>query len=137
MKRSLSKIREILSNCEAAEATWFDLRFDWASSEPELEITSPWSELERYQIQLMKDAGLIEVRRKYDAYNEGYVFAQEFRLTNSGHDYLDAIKNEGVWQQTKAVVAAEGGSLALEIVKSLALGFAKKQVEDRTGIKLL
>jgi hypothetical protein len=80
-----------------------------------------------YQLSLMRDAGLIEGK---------HAEMGLFRVTNAGHDLLDAMKNEGVWKQTKAAVASQGGNVALELVKSLALGFAKKQLEDRTGMKL-
>lgn len=82
---------------------------------------------EGYHLTLMRDAGLVEG-------NEASIGL--FRLTNSGHDYLGAIRNEGVWSKTKDAVANEGGSVALELIKALAIGFGKKQLEDRTGLKL-
>ena len=59
-----------------------------------------------------------------------------FRMTNQGHDYLDAIRDNGIWTKTKAAVAETGGSATLEIVKALALGFLKKKIETHTGIQL-
>lgn len=59
-----------------------------------------------------------------------------FRLTSQGHDYLDAIRDQGIWAKTKDVVAKTGGSATLEIVKALATGLLKKQISERTGIDL-
>ena len=59
-----------------------------------------------------------------------------FRLTSAGHDYLGAIRSEGIWQETKSVVAETGGSATLEIMKQLAIGFLKKKLEEHTDIKL-
>ncbi|MGH1416462.1 MAG: DUF2513 domain-containing protein [Pelagimonas sp.] len=58
------------------------------------------------------------------------------RLTPAGHDYLDAIRANGIWEKTKDTITEAGGSFTLEIVKNLAIGFAKKTLEDKTGLKL-
>jgi hypothetical protein len=57
-------------------------------------------------------------------------------LTGAGHDYLDAIRDDGIWQQTKEAVAETGGSATLEILKSLAIGLLKKKIAQHTGIEL-
>lgn len=137
MKRDLSRIREILLKCEGSESVWFDLIFHWPGyDEPQHSVSSPWNESDQYQIALMEDAGLVEIKRKQDHDNEGFVFAREFRLTHSGHDYLDAIRDQGIWAKTKATVADTGGSATLEIVKSLAIGYLKKKISTATDIEL-
>ncbi|WMT71136.1 DUF2513 domain-containing protein [Bradyrhizobium sp. Ash2021] len=56
-------------------------------------------------------------------------------LTWEGHDLLDSIKNDEVWRLTKDT--ADGiGSWTVEIIKELAKGFIKKQIEERTGLKI-
>lgn len=133
MKRDLDRIREILLQSEAADKSKFNIYSD------------KFSDFDRYQIELMEQAGFVKITRSENIKFGGpyqslglarRVSSPYFEMTYEGHNYLDAIRNEGVWLKTKAVVAEEGGSLALEIVKSLALGFAKKQIEDRTGIKI-
>ena len=59
-----------------------------------------------------------------------------FRLTAQGHDYLDAIRDETIWDDTKAAVAKAGGNATLEIVKAIAIGFLKKKIEDHSGMKI-
>ena len=49
-------------------------------------------------------------------------------LTWEGHEFLDAIRNETIWNQTKEVVKEKGGSLPFEIIKTLAVEVAKKMV---------
>ena len=80
-----------------------------------------------YQLLLMRDAGWIEGR---DA-NVGL-----FRVTNTGHDYLEAVKDVGIWNQTKAAIATTGGSATLEVAKALAIGFLKTKLSKHTGIEL-
>ena len=59
-----------------------------------------------------------------------------YRLSNDGHDFLKAIRSDGVWSQTKKIVAESGGNATLELIKTLATSFLKKEIEDRTGLKL-
>jgi hypothetical protein len=80
---------------------------------------------ERYHVLLLMDAGLlVQVGR------------DTFRISNLGHDYLDAIRDEGIWQKTKAAVVETGGNASLEIIKAIALGFLKSKIEQHTGLKL-
>jgi hypothetical protein len=47
------------------------------------------------------------------------------RLTWSGHEFLDAVRHDTVWQKVKAKVEEQGGSASFEIVKMVALQVAK------------
>lgn len=117
MKRDDEYIRALLFEFEAQQ--------DWLVILREY-IGMPAEERKRqYHVLLLCDAGLAKEVGK-----------SSYRLTAAGHDFLDAIRSEGIWQRTRAVVAEEGGSVAFDLLKSLALGFAKKQIEDRTGLKL-
>ncbi|MBL4626576.1 MAG: DUF2513 domain-containing protein [Roseicyclus sp.] len=80
---------------------------------------------QEYHVHLACDAGLmIEIGREV------------FRLSNSGHDYIQATRDEGIWQSTKNAVAETGGSATLEIVKSLATGFLKQKIAQHTGVEI-
>nr|WP_264159203.1 DUF2513 domain-containing protein [Burkholderia vietnamiensis] len=48
---------------------------------------------------------------------------------------MDSIRSPEVWAKTKAGALAAGG-FTVELLGDLAKGFIKKQIEDRTGIKL-
>lgn len=74
---------------------------------------------------LLVDAGLV-----------AEIDESTFRLTAQGHGYLDAIRDEGIWNKTKQAVAETGGSATLDIIKSLAVGFLKTKIEKHTGITL-
>lgn len=43
------------------------------------------------------------------------------RLTMKGHDFLESIRNETVWNTVKSQVRDKGGSATLEIIKALAV----------------
>jgi hypothetical protein len=122
-QRNLERIRELLFLAESVEQSpeadehekvYVDIRDDMIAGDS-------------YQLTLMKDAGWIDGR---------HVSAGVFRLTNSGHDYLDAVRDQGVWEKTKAAVIETGGSATLEIVKNLAIGFLKSKIEKHTGLSL-
>ncbi|WP_040650425.1 DUF2513 domain-containing protein [Roseovarius sp. 217] len=59
-----------------------------------------------------------------------------YRMTASGHDFLEAIRDDGLWQKTKDAVSETGGNATLEILKTLAVGLLKKKISQHTGIDL-
>lgn len=59
-----------------------------------------------------------------------------YRLTSQGHDFIEAIRDNGIWDKTKDAVANTGGNATIEMVKTLAVGFLKKTISEHTGIEL-
>ncbi|MBT8457123.1 MAG: DUF2513 domain-containing protein [Rhodobacteraceae bacterium] len=116
MKRDENLIRSLLLELEAAN----DFELDGGANS-----IGNHDEARHYHFMLMQDAGLVAHT------NHGF-----FRLTSQGHDFLDAIRDEGLWQQTKAVVAESGGNVTVEILKQLAVGLLKKKINQHTDIEL-
>lgn len=56
-------------------------------------------------------------------------------LTPDGHDFVDSVRDPAIWAKTKQGAIAAGG-FTLDLLKDLAKGFVKKQIEERTGVKL-
>lgn len=56
-------------------------------------------------------------------------------LTPAGHDFLDSVRDPETWAKTKKAAARAGG-FTINLLKDLANGFIKKQIEEKTGIKL-
>ena len=56
-------------------------------------------------------------------------------LTPAGHDFLDSVRDPETWAKTKKAAAGAGG-FTIELLRDLAKGFIKKQIEEKTGIKL-
>lgn len=86
-----------------------------------------------YQLKLLEQAGLVTIQGRPDCETSLPINAT---MTFQGHDYLDAIRSVGIWEQTKATIADTGGSATLEVLKSLATGFLKKKIEEHTGIEI-
>lgn len=114
MKRDNDLIRGLLLEMEAAD----DFRFDPLDGVPDEEIDK-----RAYHFKLLSDSGLVTSVGKYS-----------FRLTNGAHDFIDAMRDDGIWQKTKDAVAQSGGNATLEIVRQIAVCFLKKQIKDRTGL---
>ena len=49
-----------------------------------------------------------------------------YRLTSQGHDYIEAIRDPGIWKKTKDAAAKNGGQVTLEIIKTIAIELSQK-----------
>jgi hypothetical protein len=116
--------------------------------EPEDAVASPWKQLQisnrtyseiRYHTRM-----LLERRFLYEeavildalgASSDVVVKTRPDAITDSGHDFLDSVRDPEIWAKTKKGAAAAGG-FTIDLLKDLALGFVKKQIEERTGVKL-
>ncbi len=77
-------------------------------------------------IDLLCDAGLIEVFDS-NVEDDGVKNFSITRLTLSGYEYLDAIRNVKVWRNVKKKVEYLGGA-GLEILKQLAIKELSKEL---------
>jgi predicted transcriptional regulator len=61
----------------------------------------------------------------------GYQLVYPSRLTSKGHDFIDAAKNEGIWNNAKEFLKNKGVTVTLDIVKDLLISSLK----DHIGLK--
>jgi hypothetical protein len=73
-----------------------------------------------YHFQLMGEAGLIEASL-ITLERFGAVKGTVERLRWAGHEFLEAVRNETVWAQTKETTRKAGGSLTFEVMKAVAV----------------
>ncbi|KAI3593372.1 hypothetical protein D9X30_1682 (plasmid) [Cupriavidus sp. U2] len=57
------------------------------------------------------------------------------RLSWAGHDFADSVRDSAIWKKTKSGALAAGG-FTMRLLVDLAKGYAKKQIEEKTGIQL-
>ncbi|MEM5467388.1 DUF2513 domain-containing protein [Celeribacter marinus] len=115
MKRDDEKLRELLFKVEAES--------DFLIIIPETLGMVEEDRIELYHAKLCCDAGLLlEVNNSV------------YRLTSQGHDYLDAIRSDTVWDKTKAGAAKVGG-MTLGMMKDLAVVYVKQEVAEKLGVK--
>ena len=76
-----------------------------------------------YHYQMMNDAGFV---RDYNVIPDlqRAVKLKISPLTKGGHDFLDTIRDKGMWEQIKQCVASHKLTLSIETVKLAALSIA-------------
>jgi hypothetical protein len=125
LRRDMNLIRELL------------LRIEEAPTKPSSGVfLVPNDEVESTRIlehlKLVEEEGLIK-GMPMDI--QGIHLLHDIELTWRGHDFLDAVRDPQIWQETKTA-AQEAGGWTVDLLKELANGFLKKQIEARTGVKL-
>jgi len=83
-----------------------------------------------YHLQLIEEAGYM---RTFSRELGGAILFD--RLTWTGHDFVDSVRSPEVWAKTKRGAEAVGG-ITIDLVKDLAKGFIRKQLEELTGVKV-
>lgn len=129
LKRDMDLIRELLLKLEALDTQPGSI---WHFSGDDAEVSVPGytADAIEYHAQLITKAGLIDAGGRGSM--QGFMFRS---LTWEGHDFLDSIRDPEIWAKTKTGAAAAGG-FTVDLLKDLAKGFVKKQIEDLTGVKL-
>ncbi|WP_299855402.1 DUF2513 domain-containing protein [uncultured Roseobacter sp.] len=116
MVRDDDYIRELLLEAEASKDP-----FILAT----LAMSAPPEDVKRHvHAELLADAGL------FQELNDGV-----FRITNYGHDYLAAIRDDTIWKKTKAGAAKIGGT-TLGMMGELALTYLKQKASEQLGVSL-
>jgi hypothetical protein len=121
-KRDLDRMRALMLEAES-----LPLHSEDESESGFVDIQSKLIDGDGYQLYLMRDQGWSEGKD---------VELGFFRITSNGHDYLDAIRDEGVWNKTKKTIAETGGNATLEMVKLVAIAYVRKLAKEKTGLDL-
>jgi hypothetical protein len=122
MKRDLDLIRQLLMVVENSEA---------ATLNPSYGLT-PGDQRVQYHLRLLVDAGLV---RGVGLTGEGSVCV---RLTWDGHELLELIRNEQLWERAKRLVSEKTGGSAVEAIRAVLRKWTEMSVadEDRWPVRL-
>lgn len=110
MRRNLDLIRHILITVEDSSKSRIYIE-DFLTPEYDASTIS-------YHISLLLDCDYIEVTN-IPMCGCSYEHFIVNRLTSQGHDYLDNIRDDTVWNETKKQVSKVSSSVSLEIIKSV------------------
>ena len=115
MKRDLELVRRILLHLEEGEASpsGFGAFVEDGYGLPAI----------HYHIRLLHDAGLIEA----DEIVPGQWWPE--RMTWSGHEFLDAARNEDLWRDTKKKVEKSTGTAPFLVFHELLLNGLRARVD--------
>lgn len=119
MRRDMDLARRILQAVEASDADpreWVEL--DFVDEYPKNVVS--------YHVHLLTDAGLIEAHKAYTLGPDGYNWLPK-HLTSSGHDFLEAARNEEIWAASKQQLEKVGVA-SLTILKDLLIQIAKQKL---------
>lgn len=100
------------------------LMLDFEASEKVLLVAarhlnmSPEESRKYYHLKCLADAGFLEETGK-----SGGVF----RMTNNGHDFCAAIRDETIWNKTKAASASVAG-VGLGVMKDIGIGYVRARL---------
>ena len=120
MQRNMDLIREILINLEVEEK---ELTNDLGLKE--YKTTDPTVV---HHLRIMQEAGLIDVCLD-NVNNYKITTPKNARLTWHGHDFLSKIKNETVWQKTKAKFKDSLSAMPFSLLNDVALELCKKAID--------
>ena len=118
MKRNWDLIRKILIKAE---------ELDHKSTLSLQDFDEEHSEVS-YNVKLLEQAFLLEANISPRSGNVERRDFNIFSLTWGGHDFLDSIRNETVWNKTKSKITSIGGGLTFELVKAFAVQSLKELV---------
>jgi hypothetical protein len=93
---------------ESAEAPWT------------LEIKGYSEDQVRYHVWLLEDAGLLSRP------NTSGPLISSRMLTWAGHEFINAVRNDTVWNKTKEFIKDKGGSATFEVIKQVVYTLAKQ-----------
>jgi DNA-binding transcriptional ArsR family regulator len=129
MKRDMGLIRLLLLRLEELDQDGQSV-YHFREGDPDIDIEGySWEQIS-YHYDLADEAGLVDMGS--DGIMNGFLFR---RLTWAGHDFVDAVRDEEIWRKTKEGALAAGG-ISIDLVKDLAKGFVRKNIEKLTGIEL-
>lgn len=124
MKRDMDLVRDILFEVEQAR---HPLRVETLCALREDE------ELVAYHLELMAARGLLDAELK-GAWGKRVAFGTVNGLTWDGQDFLDAMRDDRVWDRAKAAIRESVGSTTFDVAKSTCTAVASALVKAQLGL---
>lgn len=127
MKRDMDLVRGLLLNVEALTDRYGG-QYVVHASDDEISVEGFTPDQVGYHMDLITDAGFLQC-------SPGANHWMVSGLTWEGHEFLDAVRDDGTWKKTKAG-AATVGSWSLGLMVDLAKAYAKQEAKRRLGLDL-
>ena len=127
MKRDMDLCRAILF---AIEEEYVDTALH------NLEIPEYTMEKVAYHCKILYDAGFIESYNAKFADDHIYFFSVG-SLTWEGHDFLDKIRQDTIWNKTKEVITNNGLPMVIDVIKPMAQSIITSMTEGAIKAMLI
>ncbi|RAN42504.1 hypothetical protein RB25_25920 [Herbaspirillum rubrisubalbicans] len=128
-KRDMDLIRALLLKLESLEMSYGDV-FSIMPDSSEVAIAGYSDDAIGYHLSLLRERGLIDSPGSQPMLGITYA-----GLTWDGHDFLDAVRDPEIWKKTKEGARSAGG-FSIDLLRDLAKGLIRKQIEEYTGVKM-
>ena len=119
MQRNWDVVRKILIKLEEIGNTSSFIHHD--------QVNGYDPEVVAYHMQLLDEAGLIKARCTFTG---GGLTAAAQSMTWTGHEFLDQIRNDTVWNTVKNNAREKGISLSLDVIVQLAKAAISSLLKD-------
>lgn len=119
MQRNWDVVRQILLQLEEIENTITFLH--------ENQVTGYEPELVAYHMQLLGEANLIKASCSIST--TGCLECAAHRMTWSGHEFLDHIRQDTVWAQVTRIAREKGIALSLDVIVHIAKTSIRSMLE--------
>ncbi len=124
MKRNWDLIRDILTRLEETKVEEGSLNLSSFPQDKTADIS--------YHMELLMEAGLVKGQMSKEIGRGPHAFFAT-RLTWQGHEFLDAIRSDTVWQKTKKSFINQGISMTFDLIKSVASDVATSYLKGTIG----
>lgn len=116
MKRDMDLVREILLEVEKNPSPYAPVAIC---------IERYSTDNIAYHVALLVEAGLL---RNY--FNDGKIVPASMAtcMTWAGHDFLDACRDEGMWQKAKSIIGEQMKSAPFDVLKTVLVNLIESQV---------
>jgi hypothetical protein len=108
LARDLNLVRAIMLKIEELPLSGSDYR--------PFEINGYNPAMVYYHLEMLRDAGWLRMEVAMGSPPLVWITA----VTWEGHEFIEAVRNSGVWAQVRRRIASEGGGMAIATVKALA-----------------
>jgi hypothetical protein len=102
-------------NTELIRAILFKIEASPLDGLIDIEVPGSTDEEVSYHVMLLHKAGLIEATDCSSLQGHSW---KATSLTWEGHEFIDAIRSDTVWNKTKEFVVAKTGTLTIEAIKA-------------------
>ena len=131
MQRDFDQIREILLEVENGKSSFCVTSKSEAlalGADVDDCLESEEAAALAYQLNLLRDADYI-----VGVEISGYCIVD--RITWAGHDFLDTIRDDGIWARTKAV-SSETKGFTVDLIKDIAKGIVRTKIKQHADVDL-
>lgn len=120
MKRDMDLVREILRQIEATES----------GKKVNLDIPNYDEDEISLHVELLIERGLIEGKAKASSDGSAHRILAYWitRMTWEGHDFLDAARNDTIWEKAKKKCLEATGGLAFSTLKACLVDLGKEAI---------